>query len=162
MKVTGTGIAVALAVIIAMGFLFFGPTFFGLFTSPQATDSVMEPISFDQNAAPQDLPTELTVTDTTEGSGKEAQPGTSVTVNYVGMLPDGSVFDESTNRGPFTFNLGAGMVIPGWEQGIVGMKEGGKRRLIIPSDMAYGAAGVPGAIPPNATLIFDVELLSVQ
>ena len=163
MNVTGTGIAVALAVIVAMGFLFFGPAVFGLFTSPQATESLMEPISFDAaSSTPEELPTTLTVTDDVVGTGAEAVAGKTVTVNYVGMLPDGTVFDASANRGPFSFPLGAGMVIKGWDEGVVGMKEGGKRRLIIPANMAYGEQGVPGVIPGNATLIFDVELISVQ
>jgi len=109
------------------------------------------------------LPTELTIEDTVVGTGKEATAGESVTVHYTGMLPDGTVFDASRPRGEegFTFPLGAGMVIAGWDQGVAGMKEGGKRTLIIPPALAYGEAGVPGVIPPNATLIFEVELLKV-
>lgn len=97
------------------------------------------------------------------GTGAEAVAGKSVTVHYVGMLPDGKVFDASKNHGqPFTFTLGAGMVIKGWDQGVAGMKVGGKRQLIIPPDMGYGSQGAGNVIPPNATLIFEVELLDVK
>ncbi len=168
MNVTGTGIAVALAVIIAVAFLFFGSMFFSPF-------SAVAPVALDQSATttmeiPQDapigqpLPTELTVTDIELGTGAEARPGTTVSVLYTGMLPDGTVFDASSKHGgqPIEFPLGAGNVIPGWDQGLEGMKVGGKRQLVIPPDMAYGAQGVPGAIPPNSTLIFDVELVGVK
>ncbi len=108
--------------------------------------------------------------DTVEGSGKEAKPGCPIVVHYTGWLFDasqddnkGSKFDSSVDRNdPFVFNLGAGQVIQGWDQGFEGMKEGGKRTLIIPPDMGYGAAGAGGVIPPNATLVFDVELIEVQ
>jgi peptidylprolyl isomerase len=116
-----------------------------------------------QAAGQQPLPTTLSGSDTVVGTGAEAVSGKKVTVHYVGKLPDGTVFDASAKHGqPFTFTLGAGQVIKGWDEGFAGMKVGGKRTLIIPPDYAYGAAGVPGAIPPNATLIFDVELLEVQ
>lgn len=167
MNVTGTGIAVALAVIIAGAFLFFGPGFFTPFGSqapgtPDETASMEIPANAFGNGEP--LPTTLTINDTVVGTGAEAQPGSTVSVQYVGMLPDGTVFDASANHGgqPFVFQLGAGRVIPGWDQGLVGMKVGGKRQLIIPADSAYGAQGIPGVIPPNATLIFDVELVNVQ
>jgi FKBP-type peptidyl-prolyl cis-trans isomerase FkpA len=104
------------------------------------------------------------------GDGKEAFPGTNVKVHYTGWLYDpskpdghGSKFDSSVDRGePFMFFLGGGQVIRGWDEGVVGMKVGGKRTLIIPSLMGYGARGAGGVIPPNATLIFDVELIEVQ
>ena len=100
--------------------------------------------------------------DTVVGKGKEAVSGKSVTVHYTGTLKDGTKFDSSVDRKePFTFSLGAGQVIKGWEQGIVGMKVGGKRKLTIPAELAYGANAV-GAIPANSTLIFDVELLDVK
>ncbi|MCA9356130.1 FKBP-type peptidyl-prolyl cis-trans isomerase [Candidatus Nomurabacteria bacterium] len=96
-----------------------------------------------------------------EGQGAEAQAGTEVNVHYTGMLTDGTVFDSSVSRGvPFSFTLGAGQVIRGWEEGVLGMKVGEVRTLTIPSDMAYGDGGIPGAIPPKATLIFDVEMVS--
>ncbi len=101
--------------------------------------------------------------DTLVGAGAEAVAGKSVTVNYVGTLQDGSKFDSSIDRNqPFTFTLGAGQVIPGWDEGIAGMKVGGKRKLVIPPDLAYGAQGYPPVIPANATLTFDVELLDVK
>jgi FKBP-type peptidyl-prolyl cis-trans isomerase len=112
---------------------------------------------------PNPLPTTLTATDEVVGTGVEATAGKQVTVNYVGMLPDGKVFDASAAHGQsFTFTLGAGQVIQGWDAGVVGMKVGGKRRLIIPADMAYGSQGAGDVIPPNATLIFDVELVDVK
>jgi peptidylprolyl isomerase len=99
-----------------------------------------------------------------EGEGPEALPGQQVSVHYTGWLEDGTKFDSSLDRGsPFVFQLGAGSVIAGWDEGVAGMKVGGVRQLRIPSDLGYGDAGAGGgAIPPGATLIFDVELLDVQ
>ena len=102
--------------------------------------------------------------DTVVGSGAEATPGRNVTVHYTGWLYEngeqGEKFDSSKDRDdPFIFALGAGMVIKGWDEGVQGMKEGGKRTLIIPASLGYGARGAGGVIPPNATLKFDVELL---
>ncbi|MBI4087512.1 MAG: FKBP-type peptidyl-prolyl cis-trans isomerase [Candidatus Liptonbacteria bacterium] len=97
------------------------------------------------------------------GTGAEAKTGKTVSVQYVGTLLDGMKFDSSYDHGqPFSFVLGIGQVIPGWDEGVQGMKVGGKRKLTIPPSLAYGATGVPGAIPPNATLIFEVELLDAQ
>jgi FKBP-type peptidyl-prolyl cis-trans isomerase FkpA len=97
------------------------------------------------------------------GTGQEAKAGDSVTVNYTGWLTDGTKFDSSLDRNqPFSFNLGQGSVIKGWDEGVAGMKVGGKRRLTIPPDLAYGSQGASGVIPPDATLIFDVELLSIK
>jgi FKBP-type peptidyl-prolyl cis-trans isomerase FkpA len=97
------------------------------------------------------------------GTGAEAKPGMTVTVDYTGWLTNGTKFDSSIERGrPFMFRLGAGQVIKGWDEGVAGMKVGGKRKLTIPPELGYGAAGAGGVIPPNATLIFDVELLHVQ
>ena len=107
-------------------------------------------------------PTKLVTKDLIVGTGPEAKAGDSVTVNYVGVLyKGGKIFDASWNRHePFTFTLGEGKVIPGWDQGVAGMKVGGRRELIIPGPLAYGAQGSPPTIPPNATLVFVVDLLS--
>ena len=96
------------------------------------------------------------------GDGAEAVNGKRVTVHYVGTLTDGKKFDASTDRGePFSFRLGGGEVIRGWDQGVAGMRVGGKRKLTIPPELAYGARGFPPVIPPNSTLVFEVELLGV-
>lgn len=96
------------------------------------------------------------------GTGPEAHNQQKVTVHYTGWLTSGKKFDSSVGGKPFPFRIGGGDVIKGWDEGVTGMKVGGKRQLRIPPDLAYGAGGYPGVIPPNATLIFDVELVSVQ
>jgi len=98
-----------------------------------------------------------------QGAGQEAKNGDTIAVHYVGTLQDGAKFDSSLDRGQaFVFTLGAGQVIKGWDMGVLGMKVGEKRKLTIPSELAYGVKGAPGAIPPNAILIFEVELLAIQ
>jgi len=113
--------------------------------------------------APIKTPSGLEYWDIKVGTGAVAQAGHKVKVDYTGWLTDGKKFDSSVGTGrPFELMLGAGQVIKGWDEGIAGMKVGGKRQLRIPPDLAYGAKGYPGAIPPDATLIFDVQLLDVQ
>lgn len=105
----------------------------------------------------------LQIRDIEKGTGEEANVGETVVVHYTGWLMDGTKFDSSVDRGtPFSFTLGERRVIPGWEKGVEGMQVGGKRELIIPPDMAYGAQGAGGVIPPNATLKFEIELLDVK
>ena len=106
---------------------------------------------------------QLIIEDSVIGTGPEAKAGQSVTVHYTGMFPDGRKFDSSLDRrDPFAFTLGAGMVIKGWDDGVQGMKVGGKRKLTVPPHLGYGARGAGGVIPPNATLVFEVELLGVS
>jgi len=114
-------------------------------------------------SAPQTFPEGLTVVDTVVGTGTAAKTGDHVTVHYTGWLADGTKFDSSVDKGqPFEFDLGAGRVIKGWDEGVVGMKVGGKLKLTISPDLGYGAAGYPPVIPANATLTFDVELLKIN
>jgi len=108
-------------------------------------------------------PSGLKYADIVEGSGESPRAGQSVTVHYTGTLEDGTKFDSSLDRGqPFTFQIGVGRVIKGWDEGVMSMKVGGKRKLIIPAHLGYGARGAGGVIPPNATLLFEVELISVK
>jgi peptidylprolyl isomerase len=110
------------------------------------------------------LPSGLKIIEVREGHGDQtAKAGDTVVVHYTGRLTNGKKFDSSRDRGePFSFKLGAGQVIRGWDEGIAGMKVGEQRKLIIPPDLAYGERGAPPVIPPNATLVFDVELLAIQ
>ena len=142
---TGIAVGAALAV-VALFFVFANPFFGSTFStaSPAATAA-----------------SQLISQDESTGSGDSAQLGDTLTVNYTGKLQDGTVFDTSVGKRPIQFVLGAGQVIPGWDQGLQGMKVGGKRLLVIPSDLAYGADGY-GPIPPNATLIFEVDLLAIS
>lgn len=123
--------------------------------APLATESAtLNPIAMNND---------LVIEDIKVGTGDEAVAGKKVTVNYKGTLTNGTQFDSSYDRGtPFTFNLGAGEVIQGWDNGVKGMKVGGKRKLTIPSQLGYGERGAGNLIPPNATLIFEVELLKVE
>ncbi|WKZ26129.1 MAG: FKBP-type peptidyl-prolyl cis-trans isomerase [bacterium] len=106
---------------------------------------------------------ELEIKDLVVGTGPEAVSGKIISVHYTGTLTDGTKFDSSVDRNePFEFTLGAGQVIQGWDQGFNGMKVGGKRKLVIPASLGYGAQGAGGVIPPNATLVFEVELLGIR
>ncbi|MFC1851934.1 FKBP-type peptidyl-prolyl cis-trans isomerase [candidate division CSSED10-310 bacterium] len=111
----------------------------------------------------QTLPSGLKILDFETGQGREAQAGNTVVVHYSGWLRDGTKFDSSYARHePFEFKLGQGQVIQGWELGVIGMKKGGKRKLTVPPDLAYGEEGFPGLIPPQATLTFEIELLQIK
>lgn len=155
---TSTGIAVALAVIVALVFLFLGSSAFSLFGSESTPQEQAQGTNTMDATA-----TELQITDTVVGTGATAENGKTVTVEYVGRFQDGTVFDASANHSPdgFSFPLGQGRVIAGWEQGLLGMKEGGTRTLVIPPALGYGPNDY-GPIPGNSTLIFEVKLLKVQ
>ncbi len=117
---------------------------------------------FNVPGTPSETPTGLGIIEIQEGAGEAAAAGRQVTVHYTGWLTDGRKFDSSRDRGqPFTFNLGAHQVIAGWDEGVAGMKVGGRRRLVIPSKLGYGDRGA-GPIPAGATLLFNVELLGVS
>jgi len=138
------------AALAFVAFLFYGASIMNLFNINQGTELM------------QNLPESgVQIVDITEGTGEEARAGDTLSVHYVGMLTDGKVFDSSLDRGtPIVFVLGRGEVIRGWDEGLLGLKEGGRRRLIIAPDYGYGAQGA-GPIPPNAVLIFEVELVDV-
>ena len=137
--------------------------------APQTTDAAASTSTAPAAAAPADAaPVAAQQIDTVVGTGREATAGITAVVNYTGWLYEpaaeqqrGKQFDSSVGREPFSFQLGAGQVIKGWDVGVQGMKVGGKRTLIVPADMGYGAGGA-GPIPPNATLVFEVELLDVR
>jgi len=119
--------------------------------------------SFAEEKTPETITTEsgLRYKIIKEGTGPKPQKGDKVKVHYTGKLTDGTVFDSSKNRGPFVFNVGTGRVIKGWDEGVIDMKVGEVRELVIPPDLAYGKRGAPPVIPPDATLVFEVELLEI-
>ena len=130
---------------------------------PESNQQIQTSMPEQTNITMQTLPSGLQIGDEVVGTGAEAVAGKMVAVHYTGTLLNGTKFDSSLDRGePFEFSLGAGYVIKGWDEGVQGMKVGGKRKLIIPSDLGYGSRGAGSAIPPNATLVFDVELLGVK
>ncbi len=170
-----TTIAMILAIVVIILFLSLG--FFGLrsisSTSPDVVNGGTtdgQPTDGQAQQGPSDILNEISSTgtvadlrifDVIEGDGQEAKVGDTIVVHYTGILPDGTVFDSSRDRGqPFSFQLGGGQVIQGWEQGFTNMKIGGRRILAIPPQFGYGTRSV-GSIPANATLLFDVELLDI-
>ena len=126
-------------------------------------DTVMDKVTAAPSGSMVKTPSGLQYEDLVAGSGASPSPGKKVTVHYTGWLTDGRKFDSSVDRNePFVFQIGAGQVIPGWDEGVMSMKIGGKRKLVIPSNLGYGAAGAGGVIPPNATLVFEVILLDIR
>lgn len=173
-KKTGIAVAVALVVIFIIfggyGVIsgMFGGSNAGSNSSADITNTNADTQTTDNGTSTPDTttmqnPTQLEMQDVTVGTGAEAVAGKTVTVNYTGKLTDGTVFDSSLNPGrtPFSFTLGAGQVIQGWDMGVAGMKVGGTRILVIPASLGYGAQA-NGPIPANSTLIFEVQLLSVK
>ncbi|MFH0805723.1 MAG: FKBP-type peptidyl-prolyl cis-trans isomerase [Patescibacteria group bacterium] len=134
-----------------------------IFPGEEGSQQVTQQQPQQQSQQPQEFGDELRAEIVKEGEGQEAKKGDKVTVHYVGVLEDGTKFDSSLDRGqPFQFTLGAGQVIPGWDLGVVGMKIGEVRRLYIPSAYGYGEQGAGNTIPPNANLIFEIELLGLE
>ena len=133
---------------------------------PDPPPKPAQPSEAQPSAEPEPEPpkvTELVKADLKEGKGTAAKTGDTVSVHYTGTLLSGKKFDSSLDRGePFEFKLGAGAVIKGWDDGVVGMKPGGKRKLTIPADKAYGKSGRPPTIPPNSPLVFEIELLDIK
>ena len=127
--------------------------------TPSTADSATEAVVAEEITTP----TGLKYVELVTGNGESPKTGDLVTVHYTGVLENGQKFDSSVDRGqPFQFQIGTGQVIRGWDEGVMTMKKGGKRKLIIPPDLGYGEAGAGGVIPPNATLIFEVELLGIN
>jgi len=155
---------VALAGALAAGCAQEEPTTEAPQTEP--TEEVAPPVEETPAAAPEGTTedvTELKIEDIEEGKGRAAKDGDTVSVDYTGWLTNGEKFDSSKDSGqPFSFTIGAGEVISGWDEGVAGMKVGGVRKLTVPPDMGYGPNGYPPVIPPNATLVFEIELLSIN
>lgn len=131
--------------------------------TPAPSGKAFDPNPFKGNGKAVTTASGLKYEDMTIGTGKEAKAGSRASVHYTGTLENGTKFDSSRDKGePFSFRIGASEVIKGWDEGVAGMKVGGRRKLIIPPSLGYGADGAGGVIPPNATLIFDVELMDVE
>jgi len=157
----GKQIAVGAAIIVIIGIFFYADIINTLFSSNKNTNEDRDSSASLTNTM--ENKNELNVVDVVVGSGPEVKAGLTAVVHYVGTLENGTKFDSSYDRGePFSFVVGIGNVIKGWDEGLLGMKVGGKRRLIIPPHLAYGDRGIPPAIPPSSTLIFEVELLGVR
>ncbi len=172
----GVGIAILIIILAGLGYKYFGR---GL-SVPQVGSSTITETKIDPLPTGSDIlgskkngnmnPVQIIKKDSgliievmEEGTGAPVRLGDIVSVDYRGYLTDGSVFDESYKRGqPFSFSVGSGQVIAGWDEGLLGMRVGEKRRLTIPGNLAYGQSGIPGVIPPNATLIFDIELRKIS
>ncbi|MGB2790928.1 MAG: FKBP-type peptidyl-prolyl cis-trans isomerase [Candidatus Moraniibacteriota bacterium] len=154
------------AIVMGMAIVVVGMLFY---RSSDAENGNIQVNQITENAMMQDQPakdvvSELKIETTQEGTGERAvKSGDTISVHYTGRLTDGTKFDSSVDRGtPFTFTIGAGQVIKGWDEGLLGMKVGEKRTLTIPANKGYGATGAGGVIPPNATLVFETELVSIQ
>lgn len=153
-------IYLAFAILVALlfyGAYYFDPAKIGLKLAEDSKENItLESGLLNQTSG-------LQIEDVVLGDGAEAKTGNTVSVHYTGTLTDGTKFDSSLERDePFEFVLGAGQVIKGWDLGVVGMKIGGKRKLTIPPELAYGEAGVPGTIPQNSTLVFEIELFRIE
>lgn len=154
-------VAVAVGLVV-VGFMFFGGNIVGVFSGKTASAPISNTVT-DAEMKNTSTIAGLEIYDVVVGTGTEAVAGKTVTAHYVGVLTNGTKFDSSLDRGqPFSFALGTGAVIRGWDLGIQGMKIGGKRRLVISPELGYGSQAVGGVIPANSTLVFDVELLGVK